>query len=193
MRAAIPRHHFARRCQFRARGHDKAPSAMEPQKFVANLCSDSQRGNAEAFVLGRRSRLDPQQSSSRFAGAALARVRAARADDGGKPLRRGYDEISTWQKDMTIIGKSPAISAANAAVSASDRLCGGLAGGHGAGTAAVCAVLELAQEPQAHAHAIGDAGARLSPRLNWHSCNRPRQAETRAETVGSVGWYSGRP
>jgi 3-hydroxyisobutyrate dehydrogenase-like beta-hydroxyacid dehydrogenase len=79
-------------------------------KFVANLLVAIHNvASAEAMVLGMkagtRSGADLQADPVRRR--QFARVRAARADDGGGPLRRRqpHHAVSTWQKDMKVIGE----------------------------------------------------------------------------------------
>jgi 3-hydroxyisobutyrate dehydrogenase-like beta-hydroxyacid dehydrogenase len=118
-------------------------------KFVANLLVAIHNvASAEAFVLGMKAGLDPQQILKLVsAGAGNSRVFELR---GPMMAANRYDEatmkISTWQKDMAIIGKfardlgcpTPLFSASEPVYAAA------LAGGHGAqDTAAVCAVLEV--------------------------------------------------
>ena len=117
-------------------------------KFVANLLVAIHNvASAEAFVLGMKAGLDPQQILKLVsAGAGNSRVFELR---GPMMAANRYDEatmkISTWQKDMSIIGKfardlgcpTPLFGASEPVYAAA------LAGGHGAqDTAAVCAVLE---------------------------------------------------
>jgi 3-hydroxyisobutyrate dehydrogenase-like beta-hydroxyacid dehydrogenase len=118
-------------------------------KFVANLLVAIHNvASAEAFVLGMKAGLDPQQILKLVsAGAGNSRVFELR---GPMMAANRYDEatmkISTWQKDMAIIGKfardlgcpTPLFNASEPVYAAA------LAGGHGAqDTAAVCAVLEV--------------------------------------------------
>ncbi len=117
-------------------------------KFVANLLVAIHNvATAEALVLGMKAGLDPQQILKLVsAGAGNSRVFELR---GPMMAANRYDEatmkISTWQKDMAIIGEfardlgcpTPLFSASEPVYAAA------LAGGHGAkDTAAVCAVLE---------------------------------------------------
>ena len=117
-------------------------------KFVANLLVAIHNvASAEAFVLGMKAGLDPQQILKLVsAGAGNSRVFELR----GPMMAAGrYDpptmKISTWRKDMAIIGEfaaklgcpTPLFSASAPAYAAA------LAAGRGAeDTAAVCAVLE---------------------------------------------------
>ena len=117
-------------------------------KFVANLLVAIHNvATAEAFVLGMKAGLDPQKILKLVsAGAGNSRVFELR---GPMMAANRYDEatmkISTWQKDMAIIGKfardlgcpTPLFSASEPVYAAA------LKGGYGAeDTAAVCAVLE---------------------------------------------------
>ena len=117
-------------------------------KFVANLLVAIHNvASAEAFVLGIKAGLDPQKILKLVAaGAGNSRVFELR---GPMMAASRYDEatmkISTWQKDMAIIGKfardlgcpTPLFNASEPVYAAA------LAGGYGAqDTAAVCAVLE---------------------------------------------------
>ena len=129
-------------------------------KYVANLLVAIHNvASAEAMVLGMKAGLDPQlifdliQCRRRQ----FARVRAARADDGGGPLRRrqSHDEISIWQKDMEVIGDFAEKLGCRRRCSprpsrSTTRRC---KSGYGdEDTAAVCAVLEkmanLAKQPR---------------------------------------------
>ncbi len=117
-------------------------------KFVANLLVAIHNvATAEAFVLGMKAGLDPQKILKFVsAGAGNSRVFELR---GPMMAADRYDEatmkISTWQKDMAIIGKfardlgcpTPLFDASEPVYAAA------LKGGYGAkDTAAVCAILE---------------------------------------------------
>ena len=117
-------------------------------KFVANLLVAIHNvASAEAFVLGMKAGLDPQQILKLVsAGAGNSRVFELR---GPMMAANRYDEatmkISTWQKDMAVIGDfARALGCPTPLFSASEPVyAAALKGGHGAeDTAAVCAVLE---------------------------------------------------
>jgi 3-hydroxyisobutyrate dehydrogenase-like beta-hydroxyacid dehydrogenase len=117
-------------------------------KFVANLLVAIHNvATAEAFVLGIKAGLDPQQILKLVsAGAGNSRVFELR---GPMMAASRYDEasmkISTWQKDMAIIGKfARDLGCPTPLFNASEPVyVAALAGGYGAqDTAAVCSVLE---------------------------------------------------
>lgn len=119
-------------------------------KFVANLLVAIHNvASAEAMVLGMKAGLDPHQLFELVtSGAGTSRVFELR---GGMMADNRYDgenvtmKISTWQKDMSVIGDyaqsigvpTPLFSATEAIYNAA------MSTGHAAhDTAAVCAVLE---------------------------------------------------
>ena len=117
-------------------------------KFVANLLVAVHNvATAEAMVLGMKAGLDPHQIVELIKpGAGNSRVFELRAplmaDNSYEPATM---KISTWQKDMAIIGRfaaelgcpTPLLNATEAIYAAA------VSRGHGAqDTAAVCAVLE---------------------------------------------------
>ncbi len=117
-------------------------------KFVANLLVAIHNvATAEAFVLGMKAGLDPEKILKLVsAGAGNSRVFELR---GPMMAANRYDDatmkISTWQKDMTIIGNfARTLGCPTPLFSASEPVyAAALKGGHGAeDTAAVCAVLE---------------------------------------------------
>jgi 3-hydroxyisobutyrate dehydrogenase-like beta-hydroxyacid dehydrogenase len=117
-------------------------------KYVANLLVAIHNvASAEAMVLGMKAGLDPKTVHDLVtAGAGTSRVFELRAP---MMVENRYDpatmRISTWQKDMAVIGEyaakagcpTPLFSATLPIYAAA------MSGGHGAhDTAAVCAVLE---------------------------------------------------
>jgi 3-hydroxyisobutyrate dehydrogenase-like beta-hydroxyacid dehydrogenase len=119
-------------------------------KFVANLLVAIHNvASAEAMVLGMKAGLDPRQVFEVAAsGAGTSRVLELR---GPMMADNRYDEenvtmrISTWQKDMTVIGDfARTIGAPTPLFSATEAIYNAaMSTGHaGHDTAAVCAVLE---------------------------------------------------
>ena len=119
-------------------------------KYVANLLvAINNVASAEAFVLGMKAGLDPHKIFELIkTGAGNSRVFELR---GPMMVDNRYDgdnvtmKISTWQKDMTVIGEfatslgcpTPLFNASKPVYAAA------LSSGHGADdTASVCAVLE---------------------------------------------------
>jgi putative dehydrogenase len=119
-------------------------------KFVANLLvAINNVATAEAFVLGMKAGLDPHKILKLIKiGAGNSRVFELR---GPMMVDNRYDgdnvtmKVSTWQKDMTVIGEfaaslgcpTPLFNASKSVYAAA------LSSGHGADdTASVCAVLE---------------------------------------------------
>jgi 3-hydroxyisobutyrate dehydrogenase-like beta-hydroxyacid dehydrogenase len=119
-------------------------------KFVANLLVAIHNvASAEAMVLGMKAGLDPHQVFELVtSGAGTSRVFELR---GGMMADNRYDgdnvtmKVSTWQKDMTVIGDfarhigvpTPTFSACEPIYNAA------MSTGHaGDDTASVCAVLE---------------------------------------------------
>jgi L-threonate 2-dehydrogenase len=117
-------------------------------KFVANLLVAIHNvATAEAMVLGMKAGLDPHQVVDLIRpGAGNSRVFELRApmmaDNAYEPATM---KVSTWQKDMAIIGRFAAeLGCPTPLLSATEPIyASALAAGHAAhDTAAVCAVLE---------------------------------------------------
>ena len=117
-------------------------------KYVANLLVAIHNvASAEAFVLGMKAGLDPKVIFDLVsAGAGNSRIFELR---GPMMAKNNYDaatmKISTWQKDMAVIGEfAQQLGAPTPLFSATLPIyASAMATGHGAqDTAAVCAVLE---------------------------------------------------
>ncbi len=119
-------------------------------KFVANLLVAIHNvASAEAMVLGMKAGLDPRQVFELAAsGAGTSRILELRGpmmaanSYGGENVSM---KISTWQKDMSVIGDfAQSIGAPTPLFSATEAIYNAaISTGHGADdTAAVCAVLE---------------------------------------------------
>jgi 3-hydroxyisobutyrate dehydrogenase-like beta-hydroxyacid dehydrogenase len=117
-------------------------------KFVANLLVAVHNvASAEAMVLGMKAGLDPQVIHDMVVGgAANSRVFELRAP---MMVRGRYDDttmkVSTWQKDMQVIGHFAKALRAPTPLFAATRAiyAAAMTSGHAAhDTAAVCAVLE---------------------------------------------------
>jgi 3-hydroxyisobutyrate dehydrogenase-like beta-hydroxyacid dehydrogenase len=119
-------------------------------KFVANLLVAIHNvASAEAMVLGMKAGLDPRKVFElATSGAGTSRVFELR---GPMMADNSYDgenvtmKISTWQKDMSVIGDfAQSVGAPTPLFSATEAIYNAaMATGHAAhDTAAVCAVLE---------------------------------------------------
>jgi L-threonate 2-dehydrogenase len=129
--------------------HDLGPFGNGSRmKYVANLLVAIHNvASAEAMVLGMKAGLDPKRVLElATAGAGTSRVLELR---GPMMVKGRYSEptmkVSTWQKDMAVIGEFAAkLGAPTPLLSATLPVyAAAMAGGHaGDDTASVCAVLE---------------------------------------------------
>ena len=142
-------------------------------KFVANLLVAIHNvASAEAMVLGMKAGLDPAQILKLIdrRRRQLARVRAARADDGRRTATTATISpcaISTWQKDMKVIGEYAAsVGCPTPLFSACEPIYrAAMSTGYAEqDTGAVCAVLEADGGGEAVGDEQAHRGAFPSPR-----------------------------